>query len=255
MTDIPQIFNTVSGRIPNNILIKGHAGIGKTTLVKQICIEWAEGKLLTSDKLVLLLLLRDINVHKIANEQNLIEHFTNYSTTELYKELVKDHGADITIIIDGFDELSMELRQKSFFRQIIDKEVLPKAKIVVTSRPFASACLHHVVDRRIEILGLEQSSKEQYVIEALQESPSKLEKLQRHFQQYPNIDAICYIPLIMSIIIFLCMCQPDELPPTATKMYEHFILHTICHYLKREAKIPKNKKSLTNWSNFHQQSV
>ena len=112
---------------------------------------------------------------------------------------------------------------------------------MVTSRPSTSACLHDVVDKRIEILGFEQSSKDQYVTEALQDSPSKLEKLQRHFQQYPNINAICYIPLIMSIIVFLCKCQPDELPSTATKMYESFILHSICHYLKRVGKIPEDK--------------
>ena len=238
--DITQIFDPVSGRVPNSILIEGHAGIGKTTFVKQICIQWAEGKLLISDKLVLLLLLRDPNVQKITNEYKLIEHFTNHSTTELYKELVKNHGADVTLMIDGFDELSAELRHESFFRELIEKRCLPKARIVVTSRPSASACLHHVVDKRIEILGFEQSSKNQYVTEALQDYPSKLEKLQRHFQQYPNIDAICYIPLIMSIIVFLCMCQPDELPPTATKMYASFILHTICHYLKRVGKIPED---------------
>ena len=241
LTDITQIFDQVSGIIPNSILIEGHAGIGKTTLVKQICVEWSEGKLLTSDKLVLLLLLRDPNVQKITNEHGLIEHFTEYSTAELYKELLKSHGVGVTLIIDGFDELSTKLRRDSFFRKLIEKRSLPEAKIVVTSRPSASACLHNVVDKRIEILGFEQSSKNQYVTEALQDSPSKLEKLQRHFQQYPNIDAICYIPLIMSIIVFLCMCQPDELPPTATKMYESFILHTICHYLKRAGKIPEDK--------------
>ena len=241
LTSISQIFDPVSGRVPNSILIEGHAGIGKTTFVKQICIEWSEDKLLTSDKLVLLLLLRDPNVQKITNECKLIEHFTKYSTAELHTELVKNHGADITLIIDGFDELNTELRHESFFRELIEKRCLPKAKIVVTSRPSASACLHDVVDTRIEILGFEQSSKNQYVIEALQDSPSKLKKLQRHFQQYPNIDAICYIPLIMSIIVFLCKCQPDDLPPTATTMYASFILHTICHYLKRVGKVPGNK--------------
>ena len=241
LTDMTQIFDQVSGRVPNSILIEGHAGIGKTTLVKEICVEWSEGKLLTSDKLVLLLLLRDPNVQKITNEHGLIEHFTNYSTAELYKALLKSHGVGVTLIIDGFDELSNELRRDSFFRELIEKRSLPKAKIVVTSRPSASACLHNVVDKRIEILGFEQSSKNQYVTEALQDSPSQLEKLQRHFQQYPNIDAICYIPLIMSIIVFLCMCQPDELPPTATKMYASFILHTICHYLKRAGKIPEDE--------------
>ena len=242
LTDITQIFDPLSGRAPNSILIEGHAGIGKTTLVKQICIQWAEGKLLTSDKLVFLLLLRDPNVQKITNEHQLIEHFTKSTSKveQLYSYLEDNHGADVTLIIDGFDELSTKLRHESFFRELIEKRCLPKARIVVTSRPFASACLHHVVDRRMEILGFEQSSKNQYVIEALQDHRSKIEKLQRHFQQYPNIDAICYIPLIMSIIVFLCKCQPDELPPTATKMYESFILHTICHYLKRAGKIPED---------------
>ena len=104
----------MSGIIPNSILIEGHPGIGKTTLVKQICVEWSEGKLLTSDKLVLLLLLRDPNVQKITNEHELIEHFTNHSIAELCKELVKNHGADVSLIIDGFDELTSELRQTSF---------------------------------------------------------------------------------------------------------------------------------------------
>ena len=243
LTDITQIFDQVSGIIPNSILIEGHAGIGKTTLIKQICVEWSEGKLLTSDKLVLLLLLRDPNVQKITNEHGLIEHFTKSTSKveQLYSYLEDKHGVGVTLIIDGFDELSTELRRDSFFRKLIEKKSLPEAKIVVTSRPSASACLHNVVDKRIEVLGFEQSSKNQYVTEALQDSPSKLEKLQRHFQQYPNIDAICYIPLIMSIIVFLCMCQPDELPPTATKMYASFILHTICHYLKRAGKIPEDK--------------
>ena len=242
LTDIAQIFDPVSGRVPNIILIEGHAGIGKTTLVKQVCIEWAEGKLLTSDKLVLLLLLRDPSVQRITNEQQLIEHFTKSisKVEQLHSYLEDKHGDGVTLIIDGFDELNTELRDYSFFRCLIEKRSLPKAKILVTSRPSASACLHQLVDKRIEILGFEQSSKNQYVTEALQDSPSKLEKLQKHFQQYPNIDAICYIPLIMSIIVFLCMCQPDELPPTATNMYASFILHTISHNLKRVGKFPKD---------------
>ena len=111
----------MSDRVPNSILIEGHAGIGKTTLVKQTCIQWAEGKLLTSDKLVLLLLLRDPNVQKITNEHKLIEHFTKSTSKveQLCSYLEDKHGAGVTLIIDGFDELSTELRHKSFFRELI----------------------------------------------------------------------------------------------------------------------------------------
>jgi len=243
LTGIAQIFSSKSGRIPNSILIEGHPGIGKTTLVKENCVQWAEGKLLTSDKLVLLLLLRDPNVQRITNVQQLIEHFTQSTSkvTQLHSYLEDNHGADITLIIDGFDELKNELRRESYFVKLIKKQVLPKARVLVTSRPTTSACLHSIIDRRIEILGFDQTSRMEYSIQALQDSPSKLEKLQKHLKQYPNINAICYVPLILSIIVFLCIYQPDNLPPTASKMYHSFVLHTIYHYLKRTGKIAEDE--------------
>ena len=243
LTEITNIFDSVSGRIPNVILIEGHSGIGKTTFVKEICIKWAKGKILKSNKLVLLLLLRDPNVQKISDEQELIEHFTKHFTTELHNDLIINGGAKVTLIIDGFNELSTELRKDSFFTEVIKKNVLPYATVLVTSRPSASVSLHKFVDKTIEILGFEQSSRKEYVANALKDYPLKLKKLKRHFEQYPNIDAICYIPLILSITVFLCMCQPDDhvLPQTATKMYKGFILHTIKRYLKNTEDESINK--------------
>ena len=119
----------------------------------------------------------------------------------------------------------------------------------MTSRPSASACLHQFVHRRIEVLGFEKSSKEQYTYEALKDTPVHLHKLKVHFQQYPNIDALCYIPLNMAIIVYLCLL--GSLPPTATKMYESFIQHTICCHLKRVGKIP-NDVSIVQIEKFSQ---
>ena len=243
LDNIHQIFTTNSSddqtQCPMSILIEGHPGIGKTTLAKEMCLQWANNRLLTSDKLVVLLMLRDPNVQKITSTEQLVKYTQSTDQVKcVLSYLQNNNGVGVTLIIDGFDELSTELRQTSFFRELIEGDVLYNVRVVVTSRPSASACLHQYVHRRIEVLGFEKSSKEQYVDNALKDTPEHLHKLKVHFQQYPNIDALCYIPLNMAIIVYLCLL--GSLPPTATKMYESFILHTICRHLKRVGKIPKD---------------
>jgi len=56
--------------------------------------------------------------------------------------LYNTDGTGITFIIDGFDELSNELRHSSLFRKLIEGDTLPNASVVVTSRPSTSGCLH-----------------------------------------------------------------------------------------------------------------
>ena len=243
LDNIHQIFTPISSddqtQCPMSILIEGHPGIGKTTLAKEMCLQWANNQLLTSDKLVLLLMLRDPNVQKITSTEQLVKYTQSTDQVKcVLSYLQNNNGVEVTLIIDGFDELNTELRQISFFRKVIEGDVLHNVRVVVTSRPSASACLHQYVHRRIEVLGFEKSSKEQYVDNALKDTPEHLHKLKVHFQQYPNIDALCYIPLNMAIIVYLCLL--GSLLPTATKMYESFILHTICRHLKRVGSIPKD---------------
>ena len=231
-----------------SILIEGHPGIGKTTLAKEMCLQWANDQLLTSDKLVLLLMLRDPNVQKITSTEQLVRYTQSTDQVQcVLSYLQSNDGVGVTLIIDGFDELSTELRQTSFFRKLIEGDVLYNARVVVTSRPSASACLHQYVHRRIEVLGFEKFSKEQYMHNALKDTLDYLHTLKVHFQQYPNIDALCYIPLNMAIIVYLCLL--GSLPSTATKMYESFILHTICRHLKKIGKIP-NDTSVTKIEKF-----
>ena len=254
LDNIHQIFTPVTSgdqaQCPMSILIEGHPGIGKTTLVKEMCLQWANNQLLSSDKLVLLLMLRDPNVQKITSTEQLVRYTQSTDQVQcVLSYLQNNNGVGVTLIIDGFDELSTELRQTSFFRKVIEGDVLHNARVVVTSRPSASACLHQCVQRRIEVLGFEKSSKEQYADNALKDTPEHLHKLKAHLQQYPNIEALCYIPLNMAIIVYLCLL--GSLPPTATKMYESFIINTIYHNLKKVGKI-FNDDGVTQIENFPQ---
>ena len=242
LKSIKEIFESIDSKDPHIILIEGHPGIGKTTLTKEVCVKWAKGELLSSDKFVFLLFLRDPAVQRITNEQQLIEYFTSNSKVKLIHHYLEDKcGAGMTLIIDGFDELNVELCRKSFFTRLIKRKVLKKARVVVTSRPLASICFHDIVDKRIEILGFDRSSREKFVDDIMMKDyPDELQRLRLHFQRYPNIDAVCYIPLVLNIMIFLCI--QDYLPSTATEMYTNFILHTICHHLKRKGIMREDEK-------------
>ena len=246
LNNILQIFTPISSRnqtqYPMSILIEGHPGTGKTTLAKEMCLQWANNKLLISQKLLLLLMLRDPNIQAITNTKELVRYTlsTDHDQVQCVLSYLQDNnGAGVTLIIDGFDELGSELRQTSFFRKVIEGDVLCLANVVVTSRPSTSACLHQYVGRRIEILGFDKSSREQYMKDNLKEKPELYNKLSLYFKEYPNIDALCYIPLNMAIIVYLC--QLGSLPPTSTKMYRSFIMHIICHHLKRAGMVPEDK--------------
>ena len=104
---IEEIFEPIESK---SILIEGHSGVGKTMLVKEICLRWAKAELLNSSQLVLLLLLRDPKVQEISNEQQMIEYFLTPSLTSsgvklIHQHLEEKHGTDVTLILDGLDEL------------------------------------------------------------------------------------------------------------------------------------------------------
>ena len=224
--------------VPFSILIEGAPGIGKTILSKEIALQWANRTVLHNTKLLFLLFMRDPQVKSITSILSLVKYF--YENNELSNKitdwLVKTNGNYLTIILDGYDEVS-EGNKNLFINDIIKRKKLTKCGVVITSRPAASSHLHSIVDCRAEVLGFTDDDRQNFIQNALQDQNSKIDDLKGFLQSNPFLNNLCYIPLNMSILLCLSKDTISALPKTQTKLYEKFIIMTIVHFLKKDKKV------------------
>ena len=97
----------------------------------------------------------DPQVKDIINVQSLVQYFcqTENLTSSVTDWLVDTGGKYLTIVLDGYDEISEENKNHFIMDEVIGRQKLPNCDIVVTSRPAASSHLHDTVDCGVEILG------------------------------------------------------------------------------------------------------
>ena len=87
-----------------------------------------------NDILVFLFMLRDPTLQIVTTTEELVKYYVPADHAQCIMDYLKHTSGDrITIIADGFDELGYDLRQKSYFRNLIEGNELPKACIVVSS--------------------------------------------------------------------------------------------------------------------------
>ena len=228
----PSATTKYSGKF---FLIEGAPGIGKTILSKEIAYQWASNNLLQYKRHLLLIYLRNINSSKLISVEKLVQHVlqSEAAAADLGKYLIQTSGKDLVVVLDGYDELSEADRKNSFISNLIRRQVLSKCLLVITSRPSASLPLRDIADCRIEVVGFTEEDRLDYINSALLDSPEKVTALQDYLQSNPTINALCYIPLNMTILLCLSENGISHLPETQTEMYRKFIEMTVIRFLEK----------------------
>ena len=216
------------------VVVDGPPGIGKTTLCRKLLNLWANGELKHKQyDLVLYCPLRNINIAQAKELEQLLNYNYQCPDVSMVTEwLERSHGKGLLIIFDGWDELSTQLRQSSLPTKIICKQLLQRCSVVVTSRSYASSSLLKLtsVNKHVQVMGFLEEEINTVIKGTLENNPQIAQELIDELKIRNDVQSLCYIPLICSIVIHVFEVN-GQLPTTLTKLYENFILQAIRRYV------------------------
>uniref|UniRef100_A0A1X7TIT0 NACHT domain-containing protein n=1 Tax=Amphimedon queenslandica TaxID=400682 RepID=A0A1X7TIT0_AMPQE len=274
---VEDVLQPTNSSLSLRVVIDGPPGIGKTTLCRKLLNMWSNGPLVHQQyDLVLYCPLRN---SKIATATTLADLFVcqRYEVPMVAKWFEKTNGQGLLIMFDGWDELSEQLRQSSLATSIICKEKLDQCSVIVTSRSYASSSLLKMdtLSRHVQVIGFSKEEISTVIIQTFQKDSklaqelidenTKWRRYKSHFtitqsskdsqlavklindlEVRNDVQSLCYVPLVCSMVILVYCKEGGHLPTTLTQLYENFILQTIRRHVKRHDINPHTLGSLSS---------
>ncbi|KAM3864854.1 protein NLRC5-like [Diretmus argenteus] len=182
-----------------NILLVGKPGIGKTAVTHQMLKLWAERDNKELDYMFYFDMREtsDITSSTKSLEDLLFSVFTEPDEDKDGKDEVlqdiRKYSENVTIIFDGLTDLS----SSSVVRRLVEKDLLPDAKIVITCRPEVESedFLRDWVSFRVEVKGFSQQSIRAYLTQML--STEHLSNVLSNLELF----TLCHVPMYALMVV------------------------------------------------------
>ena len=250
------------------VVVEGAPGIGKSTLAWELCRQWPTLESLKRFSLVVLLRLREEEVQLATDISHLFPCGDDPGLSSLVAQEVKGKNREgVLFVFDGFDEFPFKLQEKSLVMDIISgSKYLPKATVLVTSRPSASAQLQKLlqtgIGKHIEVVGFSEKEILEFAHSVFCDS-NLFTDFSAYLTANPIIKGMMYNPLNCAIVVGLykdTYKSGKPVPHTQTQLYTMLTRCLLKRYLKViehsfADKLPDNLEDLPHDSDLYRQLV
>ena len=226
-----------NGVIPKRVLVQGQTGIGKSTFVKKLLVDWVEVNKKTSDEQAAVLnnfeLVVAVNLKEVSKCQSLKEviRLSNVFAkedkymTEGLVDYISNNQEKVLLIFDGYDEY--RCGRNSEIYEIFSGNTLRSCCVLITTRISKADELRGGEDLHAEITGFSKVDRIDFMRRFL--SSEEVGKLLIHLFKR-ELDELAKVPLLL---LFLCTLwkkgQSKHFPKTKTKLYMDIIEFVLNH--------------------------
>jgi len=249
--ELPDLFQPrkMPGRntkMPRRILIRGRAGVGKTTLCKKIVYDFIHGwmwqdlfkrviwirlrelKSLPNDNYSLERVLKNIFFRQHSQHTFLSDQICNRLCTELWRHIEDTRSRDTLFLLDGLDEvpeLTMEYRHGNTHpgHELL-KGLLNRPNVIITTRPHATfPSDFRPADLELDTMGFNKDQVKTYIEVVM---PRDKETIQAYLEKQRIMQSLVQIPIQLDALCFTWQTSSvwnTVIPETMTAVYEAMV--------------------------------
>ena len=240
-----------NGVIPKRILVQGQTGIGKSTFVKKLLVDWVGVNKGTGDEQAAVLknfeLVVAVNLKEVSKCQSLkdVIRLSNVFAkedkcmTEGLVDYITNNQEKALLIFDGYDEYRSGLDSEIY--EIFSGKSLRSCCVLITTRISKADELRGGEDLHAEITGFSEVDREQFMRRFL--NSEEVSNLQAHLYTR-ELEELAKVPLLLLLFCILWKeGQSKSFPKSKTKLYVDIVQFILNHsHSKQTADKTKTKQ-------------
>ena len=247
-----------NGVIPKRILVQGQTGIGKSTFVKKLLVDWIEVNEGNGDEQAAVLknfeLVVAVNLKEVSKCQSLVDVIRKSNVfakedkymTEGLVDYISNNQEKVLLIFDGYDEYRMGCNSEIY--EIFHGNSLRSCCVLITTRISKADELRGSEDLHAEITGFSEVDRKTFMRRFLKSED--VSELEDHLNE-KDLDQLAKVPLLL---LFFCILwkkgKSKSFPESKTKLYVDIVQFILNHSYSRQTADKTKPKQYVELKSF-----